>query len=146
MKKFIKRVVVTLVVFFAFLGASVTALAASGYIQWPGSGSYDTTMTILENIKITAKTIKEERDTFGRENEQLVNTIKDKDNTIDSSNQQLKAKDKEIENKQKELEQKQKELEKLQNSAINNSDQLKQAEKDMKSTEQKAREVLESIK
>lgn len=125
MNKTIKKAAVTLVAGFALLGAGGTALAASGYIQWGGSQAKDTTLVTLQEIAKLAGQIKAEKETVSRENEQLGNAIKDRDN-------QLAAK--------------QKEIDALKNSSGANSDQLKQAEQDMKEIDQKAKDVLNGLK
>lgn len=125
MKKLIKGTLITLVVVFALIGASTTALAASGYVNWNGTSAYNNIVLTLEQIKERGKELKSERDTSNRTNEQLVNQIKDKEN-------QLAAKQKEIDN--------------LKNAVTNNSDQLKQAETDMKDADSKATDVLNGLK
>lgn len=131
MNKTIKKAAVTLVVGFALLGAGGTALAASGYIQWGGSQAKDNTLVTLQEIAKVAGQIKAEKETVSRENEQLVNTVKDKENAIKDRDNQIAAK--------------QKEIDALKNSSGANSDQLKQAEQDMKEIDQKAKDVLNGL-
>lgn len=128
MNKYIKRTVVTIVAGFALLGAGGSALAASGYIQWAGSQAKDSTVITLQEIAKVAGQIKTEKETVSRENEQLVNQVRDKENVIRDRDNQLAAK--------------QNEIDALKNSSTVNSDQLRQAEQDMKEIDQKAKDVL----
>lgn len=132
MKKLIKHTVITLVAVFALIGFSTTALAASGYVNWNGTSAYNNILVTLESIKNRGQELKTERDDSNRSNEQLLNQIKDKENVIKDKDNQLSAKQKEIDD--------------LKNSATNNSDQLKQAETDMKQADQKATDILNNLR
>lgn len=139
MKKLIKGTIITTVAVFALLGASVTALAATGYIDWNGSNAYKSVLITLEQITIRGNELKTERDNSNRSNEQLVNQIKDKENVIKDKENQLATKEQEISAKQKEIDN-------LKNAAMNNDEQLKQAEKDMKDVDAKAKDALNGLK
>lgn len=132
MKKTIKRITITTVTIFAFLGVSTTALAATGYITWKGSTDFQQTLENLNLISERGQELKTERDGYHRENEQLVNRLKDKDNLINA--------------KEQELDTLRKENQQLKESSTNNSNELKQAEKDMKEVNQKSKDVLNSLK
>lgn len=132
MNKFIKRAIVTVVAGFALLGAGGSALAAGGYIQWGGTQAKDSTVITLQEIAKVAGQIKAEKEIVTRENEQLVNIVKDKENVIKDRDNQIAAK--------------QKEIDALKISSGANSDQLKQAEQDMKEIDQKAKDVLNGLK
>ena len=132
MKKTIKRITITIVTIFAFLGVSTTALAATGYITWKGSADFQQTLENLNLISERGQELKIERDGYYRENEQLVNRLKDKDNLINAKEQELDAL--------------RKENQQLKESSTNNSGELKQAEKDMKEVNQKSKDVLNSLK
>lgn len=132
MKKTIKRITITTVTIFAFLGVSTTALAATGYITWKGSADFQQTLENLNLISERGQELKTERDGFYRENEQLINQVKDRDNLINAKQQEIDALSKE--NKQ------------LKESSTNKSNELKQAEHDMKDVNQKSKEVLNSLK
>lgn len=132
MKKLIRGTLITLIAVFAIFGASVTALAASGYVNWNGTSAYQNILITLEQITNRGQELKTERDNSNRSNEQLLNQIKDRENVIKDKENQLEAKQKEIDN--------------LKNSATNNTDQLKQAETDMKDIDAKSKELLNSLK
>ena len=132
MKKTIKKLTITLVTVFALLGFGGTALATSGYIQWSGSEDFRQALENLNLINDRGQELKSERDTYYRENEQLVNQLKDKDNLINAKTQELDALRKENEN--------------LKKSSANDSKELKQAEKDVKTIKNKTDEVLNSLK
>ena len=132
MKKTIKRITITTITIFAFLGVSTTALAATGYITWKGSTDFQQALENLNLISERGQELKTERDGYYRENEQLVNRLKDKDNLINA--------------KEQELDTLRKENEQLKESSTNNSNELKQAEKDMKEVNQKSKDVLNSLK
>ena len=132
MKKLIKGILITLVAVFALLGASTTALAASGYINWGGSEARNNLMITLEKIGTKSAETKAEKEQLQRSNEQLTNTVKDKENVIKDKENLLAGK--------------QKELDELRKNATNSSDQLKQAETDMKQADQKATDVLNGMK
>lgn len=123
MKKLIKRTGITLVAGFALLGAGGTALAANGYITRGGSDAYNSTLVTSQEIGAQGQKLKGERDAEARENEQLLNVIKDKENLIDA---------------------KQKEIDALKKN--DKSTELQQAEKDMKDLEQKAKDALNGLK
>lgn len=132
MKKTIKRITITIVTIFAFLGAGTTVLASAGYISWNGSADFQQTLENLNLISERGQELKTERDGYYKENEQLVNRLKDKDNLINAKEQELDAL--------------RKENQQLKESATNNSNELKQAEKDMKEVNQKSKDVLDSLK
>lgn len=132
MKKLIKRTVITLVAVFALIGFGSTALAASGYVNWNGTSAYQNILVTLESIKNRGQELKTERDNSNRNNEQLLNQIKDKENVIKDKDNQLVAKQKEIDD--------------LKNAATTNTDQLKQAETDMKQADQKATDILNGMR
>lgn len=132
MNKFIKKAIVTVVAGFALLGAGGSALAASGYIQWGGTQAKESTVITLQEIAKVAGQIKAEKETVARENEQLVNTVKDKENVIKDRDNQIAAK--------------QKEIDALKNSSTVDLDKLKQAEQDMKEIDQQAKDVLNGLK
>lgn len=131
MKKIIKRTLATLIIAFAFLGLGTTALAANGYITWGGSQDVQQALENLNLISDRGQELKTERDGYYRDNEQLVNQLKDKDNVINSKTQEIEAK--------------QKEIDQLEQSATNNTDELKQAEKDAKTVNKKTSEVLKGL-
>ena len=132
MKKTIKHITITIVTLFAFLGISTTALAATGYITWKGSADFQQALENLNIISERGQELKTERDGYYRENEQLVNRLKDKDNLINA--------------KEQELDSLRKENQQLKESSTNNSNELKQAEKDMKEVNQKSKDVLNNLK
>lgn len=132
MKKLIKATLITLIAVLTLLGASVTALAASGYVNWNGSSAYQNILVTLEQITTRGQELKVERDNSNRSNEQLLNQIKDKENVIKDKDNQLVAKQKEIDD--------------LKSAATTNTDQLKQAETDMKDIDAKTKEVLNVLK
>ena len=132
MKKLIKATLITLIAVFALLGASVTALAASGYVNWNGSSAYQNILVTLEQITTRGQELKVERDNSNRSNEQLLNQIKDKENVIKDKDNQLVAKQKEIDD--------------LKSAATTNTDQLKQAETDMKDIDAKSKEALNKLR
>ena len=132
MEKTIKRITITIVTIFAFLGAGTTALAATGYITWKGSADFQQVLENLNLISERGQELKTERDGYYRENEQLVNRLKDKDNLINAKEQELDAL--------------RKDNQQLKESSTNNSNELKQAEKDMKEVNQKSKDVLNSLK
>lgn len=102
------------------------------YTIWKGSADFQQTLENLNLISERGQELKTERDGYYRENEQLVNRLKDKDNLIN-------AKEQEIDSLRKENQQ-------LRESSTNNSNELKQAEKDMKEVNQKSKDVLNSLK
>lgn len=132
MKKLIKATLITLIAVLTLLGASVTALAASGYVNWNGSSAYQNILVTLEQITTRGQELKGERDNSNRSNEQLLNQIKDKENVIKDKDNQLVAKQKEIDD--------------LKSAATTNTDQLKQAGTDMKDIDAKTKEVLNVLK
>ena len=131
-KKAIKRIVITVGTFLVLIGGGGTALAAAGYITWDGSADFQQAMENLSLISDRGQELKTERDGFYRENEQLINQVKDRDNLINAKQQEIDALSKE--NKQ------------LKESSTNKSNELKQAEHDMKDVNQKSKEVLNSLK
>ena len=132
MKKLLKATLITLIAVFALLGASVTALAASGYVNWNGSTAYQNILVTLEQITTRGQELKTERDNSNRSNEQLVNQIKDKDNTINAKTQENEAL--------------KKENDKLKETSANEANKLKQAEIDMKDVDQKSKDVLNKLR
>lgn len=130
MKKKIIGVLVTGVLSLTLFAGGV--FANSLYIQWGGTQAKDSTVITLQEIAKVAGQIKAEKETVARENEQLVNTVKDKENVIKDRDNQIAAK--------------QKEIDALKNSSGASSDQLKQAEQDMKEIDQKAKDVLNGLK
>ena len=132
MKKLLKATLITLIAVFALLGASVTALAASGYVNWNGSTAYQNILITLEQITTRGKELKTERDNINRSNEQLVNQIKDKDNLINAKTQENEAL--------------KKENDKLKETSANEANKLKQAEMDMSDVDQKSKDVLNKLR
>lgn len=132
MKKSIKRIITTLVVLFALIGAGGVTAFASGYINWNGTSAYQNVLVTLEQIKQRGQGLKTERDDSKRSNEQLVNQIKDKDNVINAKTQENDAL--------------KKENDKLKESATNEANKLKQAEMDMKDVDQKSKDVLNKLR
>ena len=132
MKKLLKATFITLIAVFALLGASVTALAASGYVKWNGSTAYQNILITLEQITTRGQELKTERDNSNRSNEQLVNQIKDKDNLINARTQENEAL--------------KKENDKLKETSANEANKLKQAEIDMSDVDQKSKDVLNKLK
>lgn len=131
MKKSIKRIITTLVVLFALIGAGGVTALASGYITWNGTQAYQNILVTLEQIKQRGQGLKTERDESKRSNEQLVNQIKDKDNLINAKTQENDAL--------------KKENDKLKESATNEANKLKQAEMDMKDVDSKSKDALNSL-
>lgn len=132
MKKLIKATLITLIAVFALLGASVTALAASGYVNWNGTTAYQNILITLEQITTRGQELKTERDNSNRSNEQLVNQIKDKDNLINAKAQENEAL--------------KKENDKLKETSANEANKLKQAEMDMSDVDQKSKDVLNKLR
>lgn len=132
MKKLLKATLITLIAVFALLGASVTALGATNYINWNGSTAYQNILITLEQITTRGQELKTERDNSNRSNEQLVNQIKDKDNLINSKTQENEAL--------------KKENDKLKETSANEANKLKQAEMDMSDVDQKSKDVLNKLR
>lgn len=132
MKKLLKATLITLIAVFALLGASVTALVASGYVNWNGSTAYQNILITLEQITTRGQELKTERDNSNRSNEQLVNQIKDKDNAINAKTQENEAL--------------KKENDKLKETSTNEANKLKQAETDMSDVDQKSKDVLNKLR
>lgn len=132
MKKLIKVTLITLIAVFTLLGASVTALAASGYVNWNGASAYQNILVTLEQITNRGQELKTERDNSNSSNEQLLNQIKDKENVIKDKDNQLVAKQKEIDD--------------LKSATTTNTNQLKQAETDMKDIDAKSKEALNKLR
>ena len=84
MKKIMKRLAITTMVIFALLGVSGTIAYASGYITWGGAQDYQ---QALDNLAIEYEQLVSEHENTYRENEQLLNTIKDKEDHINSLDQ-----------------------------------------------------------
>lgn len=102
------------------------------YTIWKGSTDFQQALENLNLISERGQELKTERDGYYRENEQLVNRLKDKDNLINAKEQELDAL--------------RKENQQLKESSTNNSNELKQAERDMKEVNQKSKDVLNSLK
>ena len=132
MKKLLKTTLITLIAVFALLGASVTVLGASGYVNWNGSTAYQNILITLEQITTRGQELKTERDNSNRSNEQLVNQIKDKDNLINAKTQENEAL--------------KKENDKLKETSANEANKLKQAEIDMSDVDQKSKDVLNKLR
>ena len=132
MKKLLKATLITLIAVFALLGASVTVLGASGYVNWNGSTAYQNILITLEQITTRGQELKTERDNSNRSNEQLVNQIKDKDNLINAKTQENEAL--------------KKENDKLKETSANEANKLKQAEIDMSDVDQKSKDVLNKLR
>ena len=132
MKKLLKTTLITLIAVFALLGASVTVLGASGYVNWNGSTAYQNILITLEQITTRGQELKTERDNSNRSNEQLVNQIKDKDNLINAKTQENEAL--------------KKENDKLKETSANEANKLKQAEIDMADVDQKSKDVLNKLR
>ena len=132
MKKLLKATLITLIAVFALLGASVTVLGASGYVNWNGSTAYQNILITLEQITTRGQELKTERDNSNRSNEQLVNQIKDKDNLINAKTQENEAL--------------KKENDKLKETSANEANKLKQAEIDMADVDQKSKDVLNKLR
>lgn len=135
-KKLIATIAILMLSLTTFAGG---VFASELYTNWNGTSAYNNILITLDSIKQRGQELKIERDNSNRSNEQLVNQIKDKDNVIKDKDNQLNAKEQEIAAKQKEIDN-------LKNAATNNSDQLKQAEKDMKDVDSKAKDVLNGMK
>ena len=84
MKKTMKRLAVTATVLFAILGVSGTIAYASGYITWGGTQDYQQT---LDNLVIEYEQLVSEHENTYRENEQLLDALKNKDDHINSLDQ-----------------------------------------------------------
>lgn len=149
MKKFMKRMTVTLTVLFAVLGLGTTIAFAGNYIQWNGTQDFIEALENLTQIeragsdlkvdldmaegesralRVEMEKLQEERNTLNGWNQELKNKVKDKDNKIDSLEQDIEA------------------LEKRIDSGQTNKDQLQQAEKDMEEVKQKSADVLNGLK
>lgn len=135
-KKLIATIAILMLSLTTFAGG---VFASELYTNWNGTSAYNNILITLDSIKQRGQELKTERDNSNRSNEQLVNQIKDKENVIKDKDNQLNAKEQEIAAKQKEIDN-------LKNAATNNSDQLKQAEKDMKDVDSKAKDVLNGMK
>lgn len=138
MKKSIKRIIATLVVLFALIGAGGVTAFAANYIQWNGTSAYENILITLEQIKTKGQGLKSERDTYKGSNEQLANQIKDKENII-------KDKDNLINAKTQENDALKKDNDKLKESSTNEANKLKQAEMGMEDVGQKSKDVLNSL-
>ena len=64
MKKSIKRIITTLVVLFALIGAGGVTAFGANYIQWVGTSAYENILVTLEQIKTKGHGLKSERDTY----------------------------------------------------------------------------------
>ena len=132
MKRLGKYVLKMVTVFLVIMGLGTTALAASGYIQWKGSTDFTEVMENLGLIEQRGIELKGERDLANATNEQLQNTIRDKENIIRDKENLINAKEQEIEN--------------LRNQQNESNGQLQQAEKDMKNVNNKSKQVLNGLK
>ena len=155
MKKTMKRLAITTMALFALLGAGGTIAYASGYISWAGTADYQQTLVNLgliadrgdqlqtdkqnlitekNNLVTEYEQLVAESQNTNRENEQLLNVIKDKENQSDILEQQIEALDKRIADGQTTRDQ-----------LIESQSREEQAAKDMKHVKEKADEVLEGL-
>lgn len=153
MKKLLKKLIITLLIGFVFLGAGLKVLAATGYIQWGGTGDKEHMLVTFTEVKKNITALKSDRDS----NKQVVNdlkqsindlkqTVKDKEQIVKDKEQAIKDKQQEVNDKQKEVADKQKEIDEMKKNQTVNSDQLKQAEADIKMLDKEADKLLEASK
>lgn len=153
MKKLFKKLIITLLIGFVFLGAGLKVLAATGYIQWGGTGDKEHMLITFTEVKKNITALKSDRDS----NKQVVNdlkqnindlkqTVKDKEQIVKDKEQAIKDKQQEVNDKQKEVAEKQKEIDEMRKNQTANSDQLKQAEADIKMLDKEADKLLEASK
>ena len=160
MKKLFKKLIITLLIGFVFLGAGLKVLAANGYIVWPGTETKDHMLVTFDNTMKNILELKKDRDS----NKQVVNDlkqsindlkqtvkdkeqiVKDKEQAIKDKQQEVNDKQKEFENEQKEKAEKQKEIDEMKKNQTANSDQIKQAEADIKMLDKEADKLLEASK
>lgn len=102
--------------------------AGTIYTEWKGTEDYYQTLENLNLIADAGEQMKVDRDNLSRENEQLNNTVSDKDNQINSLEQDITA------------------LEERINDGMTTRGQLEQAEKDMADVESKSANVLNNMK
>lgn len=151
MKKLFKKLIITLLIGFLFLGAGLKVLAATGYIIWPGTETRDHMLVTFDNTMKNILELKADKDS----NKQVVNglkqdindlkqTIKDKEQIVKDKEQLIKDKQKEVQDKIKEVADKQKEIDELKKNQTANSNQLKQAEIDIKMLDKEADKLLEA--
>lgn len=151
--KYIKKLIITLLIGFVFLGAGLKVLAATGYIVWPGTETKDHMLVTFDNTMKNILELKKDRDS----NKQVVNdlkqnindlkqTVKDKEQIVKDKEQAIKDKQQEVNDKQKEVAEKQKEIDEIKKNQTANSDQLKQAETDIKMLDKEADKLLEASK
>lgn len=144
--KFIKKLIITIVITFAFLGAGVTAMASAGYIQWNGSSAKDHMLVTFENIKQNISTLKSENNSNKQTVNDLKQQVKDKEQTIKDKEQAIKDKQQEVDDKNKVIADKQKEIDEIKKNQTAGNDQLKQAETDIKMLDKEADKLLEASK
>jgi len=146
MKKLFKKLIITLLIGFVFLGAGLKVLAATGYIQWGGTEAKEHMLVTFDSTLKNITKLKSDNNS----NKQVVNDlkqqVKDKEQTVKDKEQEIKDKQQEVNDKQKEIERKQKEIDELNKNHNNNSDQLKQAEIDIKMLDKEADKLLEASK
>lgn len=158
--KYIKKLIITLLIGFVFLGAGLKVLAATGYIQWGGTGDKEHMLVTFTEVKKNITALKSDRDS----NKQVVNDlkqnindlkqtvkdkeqiVKDKEQAIKDKQQEVNDKQKEVAEKQKEIAEKQKEIDEIRKNHTANSEQLKQAEADIKMLDKEADKLLEASK
>lgn len=112
MKKNIKKLIVTITVMLALIGATGLTAFAAGYITWPGSDDYIESIENIDEVKVISLGLKDDN----------------------------KAKEKEINELNKEI----KELEKIIEKSPD-SDQMKQAEEDMKDIKKRTEDLLDEL-
>ena len=96
---------------------------ASGYIQWSGSSDFQQTLANLNLISERGRELKVNNENINRELEQTRNQLLDKDNQINALEQEIEALKKN-----------------------DKSDQLEQAEKDMRDVKNKSEQVLNELR
>ena len=123
MKKAIKRIALTITILLALIGATGTVALASGYIQWSGSSDFQQTLANLNLISERGRELTADNENINRELEQTRNQLLDKDNQINALEQEIEALKKN-----------------------DKSDQLEQAEKDMRDVKNKSEQVLNELR
>lgn len=123
MKKTIKRLALTITILLALIGATGTIALASGYITWGGSQDFQQTLVNLNLISERGQELKSNNENINRELEQMNNKLLDKDNRINALEQEIDALKKN-----------------------DKSDQLEQAEKDMRDVKNKSEQVLNELR
>ena len=123
MKKTIKRIALTITILLALIGATGTVALASGYITWNGTQDFQQTLANLNLISERGRELTADNENINRELEQTRNQLLDKDNQINALEQEIDALKKN-----------------------DKSDQLEQAEKDMRDVKNKSEQVLNELR